>query len=125
MILPVRRLLSPPSPRGMSTSQRSFPAVRRACRSVCEQRRAPLRKQGRRWLVLLLVVAATACNDPFRANPPPSTETAGPLAGANTAPNLLPSPPPGRAVATVPSSGLGTSSMQPIVVRGDEPRAVG
>jgi general secretion pathway protein D len=104
----------------MSTSQRSFPAARRFRRPGCERRHSPLRKQGWRWLALLLVVAAAACTDPFSTNPPPSAEAAAALAGAGNAPTLLPSPPPGRAVAIVPSSGLGTSSMQPIVVRGDE-----
>jgi general secretion pathway protein D len=109
----------------MSTSQRSFPAARRFRRSSSEQRRSPWRGREWRWLALLLVVAVAACNDPSRTNLPPAAEAPAALAAANTTPSLLPSPTPGRAVATVPLSGLGTSSMQPIVVRGNEPQAYG
>jgi general secretion pathway protein D len=42
------------------------------------------------------------------------------LALASTAPTLLPSNPPGHAVATVPTNRLSGSSMQPIVVHGNE-----
>jgi general secretion pathway protein D len=80
-----------------------------------------------RWLAISLVVAVAACNnDPLGLNrqqaSPVATES---LANAGTAPTLLPSAPaPGRAVATMPASRLGASSIQPIVVHGDESPAV-
>lgn len=85
-------------------------------------------ERGWRWPVLLLVAAAAACNDPSWLNTQQSsTDTAGPLAAASNASTLLPStPPPGRAVATMPAGRAGGAAIQPIVVRGsDAPITVG
>ncbi len=71
--------------------------------------------------MILLVVAAAACNDPSWLNTQQSADTAGPLAAASTAPTLLPSaPPPGRTVATMPAGRAGGAAIQPIVVRGSD-----
>jgi len=72
--------------------------------------------------VILLVAAAAACSDPSWLNTQQSsTDTAGPLAAASTASTLLPStPPPGRAVATMPAGRAGGAAIQPIVVRGSD-----
>jgi general secretion pathway protein D len=76
-----------------------------------------------RWLAISLVVAVAACNnDPLGLNrqqaSPVTTES---LSDADPPSTLLPSTPqPGRAVATMPASRLGASSIQPIVVHGDE-----
>ena len=79
-------------------------------------------ERGWRWPVILLVVAAAACNDPSWLNTQQSsTDTAGPLAAASNASTLLPStPPPGRAVATMPAGRAGAAAIQPIVVRGSD-----
>src|SRR5271168_988446 len=117
MILPVRRTSSPPNPRGISTSQRSFLAVRRLHGK--EQRLRAIERRWR-WLAMLLVVAVAACNDPSWLNMQSPPGAAGPLTVASTAPTLLPSAPSGHAVATMPVNRLGGSSIQPIVVHGNE-----
>ena len=117
MILPVRRPSSPPNPRGISTFQRSFLVVRR---KHGKERRLRVTERSWRWLAVLPVIAVAACNnDPFGLNTQPSPGNAA-LALASTAPTLLPSNPPGHAVATVPTNRLSGSSMQPIVVHGNE-----
>jgi general secretion pathway protein D len=76
--------------------------------------------------VVWLAVALAACSAPLGLGTQLSPDAAQPLANASTAPTLLPSaPPPGRAVATMPSSRLGTGSIQPIVVHGDESPTAG
>jgi general secretion pathway protein D len=74
---------------------------------------------------MLLVVAVAACNDPSWLNMQSPPGAAGPLTVASTAPTLLPSAPSGHAVATMPVNRLGGSSIQPIVVHGNESPATG
>src|SRR5258707_14295267 len=121
MILTVRPISSPPSPRENSTSQCSFLALRWLLRRCGKQKRLSKPERGRRWPAFLLVVGVAACDDLSRFGLQPAPNAAEPLAAASAAPTLLPStPPPGRAVATMPANRLGVSSIQPIVVRGNE-----
>src|ERR1700722_16104294 len=126
MILPARRPSSPPNPRGISTSQRSFLAAHRPPRPHGKDERLRESERRWRWPVVWLAVALAACSAPLGLGTQLSPDAAQPLANASTAPTLLPSaPPPGRAVATMPSSRLGTGSIQPIVVHGDESPTAG
>jgi general secretion pathway protein D len=85
-----------------------------------------LRATGRRrrWLTLLLVAALAACNNPPGSSTQSSPGAASPLADLTPGATLLPSAPsPGHAVATLPANRLAGTSMQPIVVHGDDSRA--
>jgi general secretion pathway protein D len=101
--------------------------VRRFCRPYGKNERLRVSERRWRWLAVLLVVAVAACNNPLGFNQQqPSPGAAEPLAAASTAPTLLPSAPqPGHAVATMPASRYGASSMQPIVVHGNESPSMG
>src|ERR1700728_1742942 len=126
MILPVRRTSSPPNPRGISTSQRSFLAVRQPGRLHGKEQRLRVFERRWRWPALLMVVALAACNGPLGLNTLTQPDTAAPLAVASPSPTLLPSaPPPDRAVATVPANRLGANPIQPIIVHGAESPAPG
>jgi hypothetical protein len=131
MILPARHEPSLPNPRGISTSERTSPVARWRYRSRCRQSRLFPSGQGRRWLARLLapllIAAVAGCDQvPWPTAPLLVSTAADPLAGASTAPTLLPSAaPPGRAVATMPGSRLATNSIQPIVVHGSEAPPVG
>jgi general secretion pathway protein D len=72
-----------------------------------------------------MVIAVAACNGPLGLNTQPSPDAAVPLAVASASPTLLPSAPPGHAVATLPASRLDASSIQPIVVHGNESPTAG
>src|ERR1700723_3083179 len=121
MILPARRPSSPPNPRGISTSQRSFLAAHRPPRPHGKDERLRESERRWRWPVVWLAVALAACSAPLGLGTQLSPDAAQPLANASTAPTLLPSaPPPGRAVATMPSSRLGTDSIQPTLLHGAE-----
>ena len=98
----------------------------RLLRRCGKQKRLRVAGRGWRWPVFLLVFAVAACSNPLGLGTQVLPDAAEPLANASVAPTLLPSaPPPGRAVATMPSSRLGTGSIKPIVVHGSESPAPG
>lgn len=90
------------------------------------ERRPRESERKRRWPAVLLAVALAACNDPSWLNTQPPPAPAVPLTVAGSGSTLLPSaPPPGHAVATMPTSRLAGDSVQPIVVHGDESSRAG